>query len=73
MSKAIDSTWFNTIQGSFGIVLAENETTGERRLYAGVCKGDDQQADEQAIISWGNKVNLSMLESLIARAKEKGK
>lgn len=70
MSKVIDSMWFNTMQGSFGIILAEDETTGKRRLYAGICKGDDQQADERLIISWGNKVNLGMLESLLVRARE---
>ncbi len=70
MSKVIDSMWFNTAQGSFGIILAENETTGERKLYAGVAAGLDQQADEQEILSWGNKVNLGMLGSLLARAKK---
>ena len=33
MSKVIDSMWFNTAQGTFGIILAEDETTGERKLY----------------------------------------
>jgi len=68
--------WVNTAQGNFGIILAEDETTGERKLYAGVAAGFDQQADEQAILSWGNKVNLGMLGGLLARAgkpKEKVK
>ena len=62
--------WFNTAQGSFGIILAEDETTGERKLYAGVAAGFDQQADEQAILSWGNKVNIGLLEGLIAKTKK---
>ena len=70
MSKVLDSMWFNTAQGNFGIILAEDENTGERKLYAGVCKGFDQQADERAILSWGNKVNLGMLGSFLARAKK---
>lgn len=70
MSKVIDSMWFNTFRGSFGIILTEDETTGERKLYAGASAGFDQQADEQAILSWGNKVNLGLLESLLARAKK---
>ena len=66
--KSIDSMWFNTAQGAFGIVLGENDM-GERKLYAGVCSGDDQKADEQAILSWGNKVNIGMLEGMIAKTK----
>ncbi|GAI63792.1 unnamed protein product [marine sediment metagenome] len=69
--KVIDSYWFNTRQGSFGFVLGENEM-GKRTLYAGVASGLDQKADEQEILSWGNKVNIGMIESLIAKAK-KGK
>ncbi len=69
--KAIDSMWFNTLQGSFGFVIGENETTGERKLYAGVCNGQDQKKDEQLILSWGNKVNIGLMEGLIARVKEK--
>ena len=67
--KAIDSMWFNTAQGAFGIVVGENDM-GERKLYAGVVSGLDQQADEQAILSWGNKVNLGMMEGLIARTRK---
>lgn len=68
--KAIDSMWFNTLQGTFGFVLGENET-GERKLYAGVASGRDQEADEQTILSWGNKVNIGMMEGLIAKTKTK--
>lgn len=68
--KVIDSMWFNTRQGAFGFVLGENEM-GRRKLYAGVCRGYDQRSDEQAILSWGNKVNIRMMESLIAKVKRK--
>ena len=64
--KAIDSMWFNTMQGNFGFVIGENEVTGERKLYAGVCNGLNQKRDEITIISWGNKVNISLMEGLIA-------
>jgi len=42
--------WFNTMQGSFGIILAEDETTGERKIYAGVSSGQNQELDEKAIL-----------------------
>jgi len=69
VSKVIDSIWFNTMQGSFGIILAEDETTGERKLYGGVSAGLNPQEDEKAILDWGNKVNLGMLATFMARTK----
>ncbi len=69
--KVIDSIWFNTRQGHFGFVIGENETTGERRLYAGVVPGFCQAADEQELLDWGTKVNIGMMESLIAKTKAK--
>lgn len=67
--KAIDSMWFNTMQGNFGLVVGENEM-GERKLYGGIAIGLDQEADEQAILSWGNKTNIRLLEGLIAKTKK---
>ena len=67
--KVIDSMWFNTVQGTFGFVIGENEM-GERKLYAGVVSGCDQKADEQAILEWGSKVNIGMMEALIAKTKK---
>jgi len=69
--KVIDSMWFNTVQGNFGLVVGENET-GERRLYGGVVSGLIQETDAQEILSWGNKVNISLIEGLIAKTKVKG-
>ena len=68
--KVISSMWFNTVQGSFGFVVGEN-ATGERKLYGGIAAGFDQGSDEQEILSWGNKVNISLIESLIAETKVK--
>ena len=70
--KVIDSMWFNTMQGNFGLVVGENET-GERKLYAGVCSGLNQEKDEKAILDWGNKVNIGLIEGLIAKTKVKAK
>ena len=69
--KVIDSMWFDTNQGIFGFVVGQNGM-GERKLYAGVVAGHDQKVDEQAILSYGNKVNLGMMEGLIAKTKAKG-
>ncbi|KKL87785.1 hypothetical protein LCGC14_1931260 [marine sediment metagenome] len=64
--KVIDSMWFNTAYGHFGFVVGENDM-GERKLYAGVVGGHNQNADEQTILSWGHKVNIDMMEGLIAK------
>jgi len=64
--------WFNTSQGQFGFVVGETDM-GERKLYAGVCDGRDQRADEQTILSWGNKVNIGLMEGLIAKTKKEAK
>jgi len=66
--KVIDSMWFTTLQGQFGFVVGENEM-GERKLYAEVVDGFDQKADEEELLSWGNKVNIGMMEGLIAKMK----
>ena len=71
MMKAIDSMWFNSIQGTFGFVVGENEM-GERKIYAGVVSGQTEETDEQAILAWGNKVNIGMMENLIAKTKKSG-
>ena len=68
--KAIDSMWFNTLQGSFGFVIGEDKTTGERELYGGVCSGQDQSADEGQILAWGHRVNIGLIEGLIAKTKK---
>ena len=68
--KVIDSMWFNTVLGNFGFVVGEDEATGERKLIGSACTGRDQKADEQSILSWGNKVNVPMLEGLIAKTKK---
>lgn len=68
--KVIDSTWFNTMAGSFGFVIGEDDRTGERRLYAGIASGLDQEADERAILAGGAKVSIGMLEGIIARTKK---
>ena len=68
--KAIDSMWFNSLQGSFAVVLGENEI-GKRTLYAGVAKGLNQKADEQEILSWGTEVNIDTMKALIAKTKGK--
>lgn len=64
---ALDSMWFNTKQGHFGLVLGEDIVTGERKLYGGVCSGEDQKKDELQILSWGNKASISTLAIMLSK------
>lgn len=66
--KVIDSMWCSTSMGVFGLVVGENKR-GERKLYGGIVSGFDQKTDEQAILDWGSKVSLILLEGLIAKVK----
>ncbi len=65
--KILDSIWFNNSTGTFGLVLTEDEVTGERKIFGGVASGTDQKHDEQSILSWGNKINVGMLQHLLSR------
>ncbi len=69
--KAIDSMWFNSASGSFGFVIGENESSGERHLYAGVISGIDEEEDKQEILDWGIKVNLAMIDNLLKKCRER--
>lgn len=71
--KVVDSMWFTSTSGCCGLVVGEDETTKERRLYVGISFGLSQEDDEEAILSWGSVVNIGMLEGLIAKSKIKAK
>ncbi len=43
---------------------------GSGNFTPGVVPGFDQKADEQAILAWGNKVSIVLLEGLIAKTKK---
>lgn len=54
--KIIDTIWFSSPQGTFGIVLGEDSVTGERKAYIGPCTGLSEPADAQMIAANGAKV-----------------
>jgi len=69
--KAIDSMWFNHRKGCFGLVIGEDETTGERSLYGGGVNGNDPAADLVEALTWGNKVNMTRLCALLSKLNDK--
>ncbi len=52
--RVVDSLWFTNNKGTVGIVIIEEDVTGERRAYIGIVDGYNQEADTQSIIDWGN-------------------
>ena len=64
--KIIHDLWFNTIRGSAGIVVGEDENTGERKLYVGVGSGQSLERDQQEVVHWGTKLSLERLDEVRA-------
>ena len=68
--RPIDSIWFNNRTGTCGFVVGEDEHTGERHLYGGVVNGGDLKADEIEVTTWGSKVNITKIITLLSKLKE---
>lgn len=74
--KIIDLMCLHGETGDFNLVVVENEN-GERSLRS--CVLEDlpkvglgaEFLKEKEVISWGNEVDISRLEGLIAKAKAK--
>lgn len=58
--KVIDSIWFTNRDGTIGIIIGEEDITGDRKAYIGPASGTDEKTDTQQILSWGNKFSLSI-------------
>lgn len=56
---------------SIGLVVCEDEFTGQRRGYMGIGSGQDWKADIQRIKDWGSPVNLAFAEQIVDSLKEK--
>ena len=63
--KVIDSLWFTNIKGTVGIVILEEDVTGDRKAYIGVVSGEDEKADTETIIAWGNKLSLDTAQRIV--------
>jgi len=73
--KVINAIWFNEM-GSFrpiGIVVAEDEATGERKAYVGTGAGQDEYTDAHSIIKRGAKLRTPTSYEIYSLLKVKGK
>lgn|GEM_PF-2466512 len=78
--KTIDSFWFTNSTtvalgpppfGTVGIVVGEDEHTGERKVYIGTAQGFEQKADEEHILEWGTEFKAERIEVLMQLLKKK--
>ena len=64
--KIIHDIWFNNMLGVVGIVVGEDENTGERKAYVGMATGYDLQDDIKLVAEVGGKFPLARAEELCA-------
>lgn len=65
--KIFNAIWF-TEMGSLrpiGIVIGEDEMTGERRAYIGVGNGEDEERDSKSIAGTGAKFGIEMAQMIV--------
>ncbi|MBA7716799.1 hypothetical protein ES703_125877 [subsurface metagenome] len=65
--KVIDITWFTGMKGCVGIVIGEDENTGERKAFIGAANGRNENADAKAIIDWGTRLSVAVLQDIIKK------
>ena len=72
--KVLDKLWFTNKDGCIGIVVIEEDVTGDRKAYIGVGQGNSEEVDTEQILAWGNKFSVDILERLnhFMRKPEKG-
>ena len=63
--KKIADYWFHSPGGLCGIIVAEKESTGERRAYVGVGKGVDYMADREEVLALGTKLPQTRIEDIL--------
>lgn len=65
--KILDAMWFSSRGGYCGLVVGEDELTGEKMAYIGVVSGNNEKVDAQEVAQWGCKVNLRRLNEIIKK------
>ena len=70
--KTIDATWFTTLSGTVGIVVADDEVTGKRKAYSGIVSGLDEKHDTERVKCYGVELSLPILRSLVAILEKGG-
>lgn len=73
--KVINSIWFTEMGSTkpIGIIVAEDETTGERKAYVGTGKGIDEWADAYLIVERGANLRTHVAYEIYSCLKGRAK
>ena len=63
--KSIHDIWFRSADGHCGIIVAEDEFTGERKAYIGVASGLNLAHDIQVVLEYGTKIPVDRLQEIL--------
>lgn len=67
--KEIRTFWFSSLTGVVGIVVGEDEVTGERKAYIGTTSGINERADTETIKRYGSPVSQAVLQDMMMLMK----
>jgi len=70
--KIIDDIWFTSFMANIGIVIGEDEVTGERKAYIGVGDGFHLEVDRQMIATHGAKLSPEIAARIAALLNPEG-
>jgi hypothetical protein len=69
--KILSAYWFTDARDTtIGVVVGEDEVTGERKAYIGRGDGIDQAADTKAIAELGARVNRGVVREILKELGE---
>lgn len=71
--KVIETIWFTNNDGCIGIVIGEDDVTGDRKAYIGPASGADEKGDTGKILAWGNKLSIDTAERILHFLKKEDK
>lgn len=62
--KVTGTYWFSSMTGTCGIVVGEDERTGEKKGYIGIVLGQDEEADTVLLKTRGSPVSAAVMSEI---------
>jgi len=67
--KVLWTYWFSAVSGTIGVVIGEDEITGDMEAYIGLAAGVNQETDTEMLRKWGTPLSPAVLQEIVARLK----
>lgn len=64
-NKILGHIWFNSLKGSFGIVVVDNGHEEKAYIGIGIANGLSEEQDIETIVKYGAKFPLKQAKELI--------